>query len=922
MNRFLISGLLALLFFMNAGAQDAGSTYKKANQQYVLFESERDKGANANSMYAYLMEAYTHFVQVTKEPNNASFLDGTKNRLRSMYPYLLNAALYYYDQKETSKALDFASAYIDTRYMPIFRSELLPKDDRYNSIVYFAGVSAFNMKKLDQAKRYFNIYLESGDATQEKDCYVYLNMIYMNQKNYAEQEAILEKAISKYPVSLDFLYNLVNVHIATNNMPKLLNTIDRILTIDPNNLQVLPIKARILEKQGNNIEALDIYKRLYALAPNNFELLTGLARANFNVATKIVNDGATIANDTEYALVRQKASTYLLEAQKLFLEILKQMPDSKIYMQGLAGVYQYMDMTSEYDVLSKIISDGASFNTFEPRLLAYNESLKKTEHITDNSTSTPVPMDPAQLVIRVDSFIDGNNNRVIDAGESFAVRFTIENKGKGDAYSVRIRLSEQQGYDQYFDGPRELDGGNIQAGTSKEYTFRYLVKKDMPTALTKINIYAFEANGFDADPSELIVNAQEYAMPRLKVADHQFFASNGSSITLGSNGKLIVALQNFGTRTARNVKVNFKLPKNVYTTDSPEMMIDSIAPGEVATLDYGFLVNKRFTEDSVAVMLTAVEDTRSSLINEAYKVKVGEYLTAANSIKINGKVANRKVNIQDFQLSFKSELLEDIPEGAVNNHRYALIIGNEDYSMTGANAEINVPYAVNDAMIFREYCVRTFGVPAGQIKVIPNATAGMMHEQLDWLLNMASTDPEAELFFYYSGHGNNDEATKQAYLLPVDITGKNIHLGISLADLYQKLATYPVKGAYVFLDACFSGGYKSAAPLIAQKGVRVVPKLGMPQGNTISFSSSSGDQTSSVYHDKKQGYYTYFLLKTIKDAHGDITMQQLFERTNAEVKKATALLGKMQEPQYIVSPTWKTWSNIQLKTPETVNTAQ
>lgn len=301
------------------------------------------------------------------------------------------------------------------------------------------------MKKLDVAKRYFNIYLESGDSTQEKDYFVYLNMIYMSQKNYAEQENILEKAISKYPVSLDFLYNLVNVHIATNNMPKLLNTIDRILTI---------------------------------------------------------------------------------------------------------------------------------------------------------------------------------------------------------------------------------------------------------------------------------------------------------------------ALQNFGTKTARNVKVNFTLPKNVYTTDSPEMLIDSIAPGEVATLDYGFLVNKRFAEDSVAVMLTAVEETQSSLINEAYKVKVGEYLTAANSIKTNGKLANRKVNLQDFQLSFKSELLEGIPEGAVNNHRYALIIENEDYSMTGANAEINVPYAVNDAMIFREYCVRTFGIPASQIKVTPNATAGMMHEQLDWLLNMAalirmqnysSTTPDTEI---------------------------------------------------------------------------------------------------------------------------------------------------------------------------------
>ena len=73
--------------------------------------------------------------------------------------------------------------------------------------------------------------------------------------------------------------------------------------------------------------------------------------------------------------------------------------------------------------------------------------------------------------------------------------------------------------------------------------------------------------------------------------------------------------------------------------------------------------------------------------------------------------------------------------------------------------------------------------------------------------------------------------------------------------------------------------------LSPKRGVRVVPKLGMPQGNTISFSSSSGDQTSSVYHDKKQGYYTYYLLKTIKDSHGDITMQELFDKTNAEVKK-------------------------------------
>ena len=88
-----------------------------------------------------------------------------------------------------------------------------------------------------------------------------------------------------------------------------------------------------MERQGKNQEALDIYKRLYALHPDSFELLTGLARVNFNVATEIVNNGATIANDTEYALVRQRASGYLLDAKDLFLKILEKEPSSKMYMQ-------------------------------------------------------------------------------------------------------------------------------------------------------------------------------------------------------------------------------------------------------------------------------------------------------------------------------------------------------------------------------------------------------------------------------------------------------------------------------------------------------------------------------------------------------------------------------------------------------------
>lgn len=910
--------IISLFVFDVYGQDAAHSAFMQGNNQYVLYESERDKGTNIDLMYTYMYDSYEHFVKVLELPNNAQYLDRAKSRLRSMYPALFNGAVHYSEQKNAAKALNFAGAYVDMPNMQAFRSELLPKDAQYPTIVYFAATSAYSLQKNQSAIKYFNEYLNlpnnEKDPDKEKDCYVYLSMIYGAQKDFASQEQILLKANAKYPVSLDFLYNLVNVYISTKDMGKLLDAIDKILAVDPNDEKVLPIKARLLEGEKRYAEALEIFKRLYTLYPNNFELLTGVARNSFNYGAEIVTKGATIIDDQEYSLIRQKAMPYLMDAKTWFTKILEMQPTAKNYMAGLAGVYQYLEMQAEYEVLTKMVEEGMSYTSFDSQLVAYN-----AVHQGNNNTevsATPVPVNPAQLAIKIDSFTDGNNNKIIDAGEAFTVKFAVSNTGLGDAYNIRLRFTEQSGYDQYFEGPKELDGGNIAAGETKEFTFRYIVKREMPTALTHINIYAFEANGFDADPALLTINAEEFAMPRLKVADYQFFAEEGSAITLGSNGKITIALQNLGTQAARNVNLKFKLPENVFGTDEAVMVIDSIASGDVRVIDYNFVVNKRFTGDSLAIMLSANESTNSSFVNDAFKVKLGEYISSASALNLSGNIAQKRtVDIKDFSLSFKSELLEDVPQGAANPHRYALIIGNEDYSMVGANAEINVPYAINDALVFKEYCVRSFGIPEHQVKLIPNATTGMMHEQLSWLLNMASADPQAEIFFYYSGHGSNDEASNEPFLLPVDITGKNVRLGISLTELYDDIAKHNIK-AYVFLDACFSGGYKSAAPLIAQKGVRIAAKMGVPQGYTLSFASSSGDQTSSVYHDKKQGYYTYFLIKTIKDAKGNITMKELFEKTKTAVKQATALIGKPQDPQYMVPPTWPDWTNLKLVTPE------
>ena len=72
MNKVVVLTLIFILgAWGKAAAQDAAAASQRANQQYVLFESERDKGTNVTGMYGYLLESYENFMKVVEAPNNA-----------------------------------------------------------------------------------------------------------------------------------------------------------------------------------------------------------------------------------------------------------------------------------------------------------------------------------------------------------------------------------------------------------------------------------------------------------------------------------------------------------------------------------------------------------------------------------------------------------------------------------------------------------------------------------------------------------------------------------------------------------------------------------------------------------------------------------------------------------------------------------
>jgi hypothetical protein len=206
----------------------------------------------------------------------------------------------------------------------------------------------------------------------------------------------------------------------------------------------------------------------------------------------------------------------------------------------------------------------------------------------------------------------------------------------------------------------------------------------------------------------------------------------------------------------------------------------------------------------------------------------------------------------------KSDVAVNIPITKIkNDNTLVLIIANEDYNYVSP-----AMFAKNDGETFKQYCIKTLGAREENVTYIPNATLGTFRREIRQLKDLAETyNGEANIIFYYAGHGFPDENSKTAYLIPVDGTGNETESAYRLDNLYKELSATSAKSVTIFLDACFSGTQRSGNMLVEARGIAIAPKPSTPMGNLVVFSAAEGDETALPYTEKGHGMFTYFLLK-------------------------------------------------------------
>ena len=509
-------------------------------------------------------------------------------------------------------------------------------------------------------------------------------------------------------------------------------------------------------------------------------------------------------------------------------------------------------------------------------------------------------------------FVDADGNKAINANENCNIVFKLKNTGKGDALNLNASLKATGTTTGITIKSKQSMLKVDKLGGIRSYELPISSDINTVDGTVEITLEVEEPNGFGTEKVTMQVNTRKFLAPDVKVVDYVIFsgAAGSTNLELKKPFSLQLLIQNLGQGVANDITVNVKVPENVYMTNGDAFLkFDKLAPGEKRSIEYEMIMNSKYVASTLPISVNLSESNNRFAENWDKSFNLNQALAQQKIVIQSGT----EVKVDIVAASLRSDVDKDIPKGLpLNSKKYALIIGCEDYAkyQTGLDKEVNVDFAANDARVFSEYAEKTLGFPKDQIYLLVDPTSSQIKQNLEKLQKAIEIEKgKAEVLFYYSGHGLPDENTKEPFLIPVDVNGNNPQDGISIVDLYAKLTKSPTLKATVVLDACFSGGARNKE-LVALKGVKVKPKMDAVQGNLVVFSSSKGTETSAVFKEKQHGYFTYFLLKNLKEFAGTRTFNELFIDVNYQVSKEVLKIGKTQTPDVMpgieIGEGWKT----------------
>lgn len=371
---------------------------------------------------------------------------------------------------------------------------------------------------------------------------------------------------------------------------------------------------------------------------------------------------------------------------------------------------------------------------------------------------------------------------------------------------------------------------------------------------------------------------------------------------------------------------------------------------------------KAYLEENIE----ALKKTRNryQFVTQSYKDSINTHYYRRSSIEIRFYDVFASTVQQMQQSRIQDDHVEyNIPVTSVKNEdMYVLIIANENYGSSTTSVLIpDVPYALNDGELMREYLVKALGVPERQVKVLKNATLqDIEQEGIHWLAELSQAVagkkgdeiiPTANILIYFAGHGFVD-LDGVAYLMPTGINTANIESlqagkkgnqgfdivlskkeskrlaeqCLSIEGLCSRFnaKVLPVKNLTLVVDASFNGTGRDGKPLVRSERKDEGKKRRKPtlRSDVVAMLAADYTKTAFAFDQHQHGFLTYFLLKEVK-LQGDnifrLTYQDLFEEVARKLGKESALQNRWQEAIGIAGGKYKEgWQKMKIYNKKTI----
>ena len=504
------------------------------------------------------------------------------------------------------------------------------------------------------------------------------------------------------------------------------------------------------------------------------------------------------------------------------------------------------------------------------------------------------PDAPPDLVVET-QFRDRNGNEMLDASEAATFTIEVHNKGKGEAFQVKV-LPEIQGSPKlvHLDPAKEALVESILPRQDKSVQFTFRAEEGVPAQLVRVRFKFEEINGFEPEPVMFSFRTRPYDPPQLAVAKWSLdddmegatYGNGDGKLGPGEKAEITLILRNEGKGGAREVTAKLMSQEANVTAGTIEGDLGDVPAGKWAKAVFTVMANRRYNGKDKLPLTVDVSEARKKFAFSApltIGVGVGER-PGEHVVRLTGIEKG-----EDVELSPLPELKARARKPMVGldfskGERYALLIGVEDYQDDSIG---DLSYSIDDVSALRESLTAGGQFEVENVFLMTDAATkpNDIPTRLNILLTLKwlaeNLKPEDTLLFAFSGHGETDRDVN--FLIPVD--GRLAlpqDTSIPLKRVLEWLDACPAQRQVVMLDACHSGldvrrkgkGLGGLAP-----GFENELQQARTEGRAVLSSCSKGE---IAYEDTESGHgiFTQHVLEGLKgaadsDRDGKVTVHEL-----------------------------------------------